>query len=269
MVAFFNDVYRLAEDRNVYVDLTGVKVMTPDAIPGLLATIHHCRTVGSRIRGNVPREPKAQRMLEDSGFRDYVRSAPGHPRPIPMGRVVRFKQSHELFQNKFDQFLAKDLVEFATSKLTGTARPHGPSFSVFGEAMLNTFNHANKSVSHEPWWASVYYDSERKRACFTFLDRGVGIFRSHRLTTQLKVMKALRLLSPPQILQRLVNGEIPSTTREPGRGNGIPGMYAHCKAGRIKRLTILSNKAFGDLESESYLELRRFFPGTLVYWEIL
>jgi hypothetical protein len=270
MVAFFEEVYAVAESRNVIVDLSGVTTMTPDAIPGLLATIHHCRIGGARIRGNVPTDLKAQKMLNESGFREYVHSAPGTRRPSPMGHILKFTAGGETSHDRFDQMLANGLVEFATSKLTGIPKPHGPSFSVLGEAMLNTLNHAGKyGVSHEPWWASVYYDSERKRACFTFLDRGVGIFESHRLTTKLKFLTGLQVLSPAQILQRLVKGEIPSTTREPGRGNGIPGMYDHCKAERIRKLTILSNKAFGDLEAETYVVLPKSFAGTLLYWEIL
>lgn len=269
MVEFFREVYSLSDRKNVFVDLAGVKTMTPDAIAGLLATIHHCGLVGSRVRGNVPKEPTPQRMLNNSGFRNYVHSAPGAKIPPAMGQIVKFTKTGEAFQNRFDQRLANGLTEFAMLQLTGTAQPHRPSFSVFCEAMLNTFNHAGRSgVSHEPWWASVYYDSDRKCACFTFLDQGVGIFRSHRLTTKLNLLTFLRLLTPAELLRRLFRGEIPSTTGLPGRGNGIPGMYEHCKAGRIKKLTVLSNNAVGDVDADTYVVLSKSFNGTLLYWEI-
>lgn len=269
MVEFFEEVYALGESRNVVVDLSGVKTMTPDAIPGLLATIHHCAIVGSRVRGNFPKEPKPQKMLIESGFRNYVHSSPGAKNLPPMGHIMKFTESGETFQNRFDQHLAERLIEFATLKLTGTAQPHRPSFSIFCEAMLNTFNHAaSEGVSHEPWWASTYYDSERNCSCFTFLDQGVGIFKSHRLTMRLNILSSLRVLDQGQLLQRLFRGEIPSTTGLPGRGNGIPGMYEHCKAGRIRRLTVLSNNAFGDGDAETYVVLPKSFPGTLLYWEI-
>jgi len=38
-------------------------------------------------------------------------------------------------------------------------------------------------------------------------------------------------------------------------------MYDHCKAERIRKLTILSNKAFGDLEAETYVVLPKSFAG--------
>lgn len=268
-VAFFNEMRAVGERRSVFVDLSGVRALTPDAIAALLATIHHCRMRGAQISGNVPADAEAEQILNDSGFRTYVRNSPSFQYRAPRGDIVRRAISGETFQDKFDQDLAKRLIEFATSKSTGTAQPHRPSFSVLCEAMLNTFNHAGKSSrSHEPWWASVYFDSQRRRACFTFIDQGVGIFKSHRFTTRLKVLINLRMRDPGEILKLLFHGQIPSTTKLPGRGNGIPGMCDHCRAGRIKEFMLISNRAIGNAETETYGVLSENFAGTLLYWEI-
>ncbi len=269
MISFFNDVRMAARTRNVYVDLSGVRVMTPDAIATLLATIHHCRIRGARLSGNVPSDSATQQMLNDSGFRTYVRNSPNFQYLAPKGHIEQRTLSGETFQNRFDQQLARRLIEFATLRLTGKAQPHRPSFSVFCEAMLNTFNHASEADrSRQPWWASVYFDAIRKRACFTFIDLGVGVFESHRFTMRLNILKGLRILNPGEILKKLFHGEIPSTTKLPGRGNGIPGMCDHCKAGRIKQLMVITNKAIGNAETETYSVLANDFAGTLVYWEI-
>jgi hypothetical protein len=269
MIEFFNEVRAVATRRNVYVDLSKVTVLTPDAIATLLATIHHCRIGGAQISGNVPLNVEAEQMLNDSGFRTYVRNSPTFQYVTPKGHIEKRTISGETFQNKFDQYLAERLIEFATSKLSGTRQPHRPSFSVFCEAMLNTFNHAAKSEHlHEPWWASVYFDSTRQRACFTFIDQGVGIFRSHRFTRRLNLLRSLYMLNPGEILKLLFHGEIPSTTRLPGRGNGIPGMCDHCKAGRIKQFMVITNRAIGNAETDTYGVLSHEFAGTLLYWEI-
>jgi hypothetical protein len=242
--------------------------MTPDAVAALLATIHLCRVKGARVSGNVPSDHVAQQVLNESGFRTYVRNSPSYQHLPQMGQIAKRSSSGEIYQNKFDEQLARGIIEFATSKLTGSVRT-GPSFSVFCEAMLNTLNHASAvGRFHEPWWASVYFDSTRSRACFTFIDQGVGIFRSHRWTTAVNVLKYLRLLDPGQILERIFQGKIPSTTKVAGRGNGIPGMYEHCKSGRIKNLMVITNHAIGNAETETYGVLSNDFPGTLLYWEI-
>lgn len=268
MIQFFSRMLSLALDRNVIVDLSAVEHMTPDAIPGLLATIRGCKLAGARVRGNVPKSERPKKMLNESGFRSYVRSAAGSQRHAEMGRIAKFPRSSEAFHNRFDQYIAKDLIEFANLRLQGKELAHPPSYSVFSEAMLNTWNHASSDETHEPWWASVYFDADRSRACFTFLDRGVGIFGSHQLTLRLRVLTHLRFLNSAELLEQIFKGQIPSTTKEAGRGNGIPGMYAHCKAGRIKNLTVISNDASGNAETEIYSVLPKSFTGTLLYWEI-
>jgi hypothetical protein len=268
-IAFLKEIQASAEKRNVFVDLSGVTTITPDAIAGLLAAIHRGRIGGARVSGNAPKDPTANQILDGSGFRTYVRSSPAFEYPVQKGKILKRQMSGETFQNRFDQNLAKELVAVATSKLTGAARSTGPSFSVLCEAMLNTWNHAAKSGEPpEPWWASVYVDSERDRACFTFIDQGVGIFESHRLTAKLTFLRSLRLLDRGQLLELIFKGQIPSTTRLPGRGNGIPGMYEHCKAQRIREFTIISNNVIGKGDTDTYEVLPTGFAGTLIYWEI-
>ena len=269
MIGFIDEVQVVSMSRNVFVDLTEVTEMTPDAVAGLLAMIQHCRIVGSRISGNAPTAAKPREMLNNSGFRSHVRSAPGFTSVPSKGRIGKFAKSRETTSDRFNQDLALELIHFATLQLTGTAQHHWPSYSALGEAMLNTLNHASKKGEpKEPWWASVYYDEERKRACFTFLDLGVGIFKSHTLTTNLKFRSLVGLLNAAQLLEKLLKGEIPSSTRIQGRGNGLPEMYESCKTGRIRTLRVIANQAYGDAEADRYAVLSSPFEGTLLYWEI-
>jgi hypothetical protein len=269
MVGFMHQLRDLSRNENVFVDLSKVHEMTPDSVAVLLAMVQHCRIVGARISGNSPEVPKARELLNNSGFRSHVESAPGFRSPPSRGRIAKYAKGRETTANRYSQELAISLIRFATLQLNGIAQHHGPSYSVFGEAMLNTLNHAaRKGEPKEPWWASVYYDGERRRACFTFLDQGVGIFESHTLTTNLKFKSLVGLLNQAQLLEKIFNGEIPSSTRIDGRGNGIPEMYESCKAGRIRNLTIVANAACGAAETEAYTTIPEAFEGTLLYWEI-
>jgi hypothetical protein len=268
-VRFLNQILALASGANVFVNLADVKRITPEAIAALLARIHLTHRTASRISGNLPTDPTAKDVLYRSGFRDYVRTNDQYQQYDLSGRVRKRSGSVETVQTKYDQLVALELIEFAMERLTGTPKSHGPSFAVYGELMLNTLNHASAQGGQEPWWASVYCDKTRRRACFTFIDQGVGIFGSHRLNLALKISSALRVKSRAEILSMLFKGEIPSSTRVPGRGNGIPGMYNHCKAKRISNLLVLSNNAAGNAESGRLETLRESFGGTIVYWEIV
>ncbi|MHB8653870.1 MAG: hypothetical protein ACYDA9_08330 [Terriglobia bacterium] len=264
-----NKIKEVARERNVFVDLASIGIITPDAVAGLLATIHHSKISPAAVWGNVPNEPKAREIINDSGFRNHVGGSGGYSNLTPKGEIRKRKSSQEVFQVRFDQVAASELIDFGTRKLYGTARPNGPSYSVLCEAMLNTYNHASKrSESREPWWASVYYDAERQRACFTFIDQGVGIFKSYGYMLRLKVWAESTILSRAQALERLFQGKIPSSTVQPGRGRGIPEMYVHCKSQRIRNLTVLTNNVIGYAETDRYEVLGNTFAGTLLYWEI-
>lgn len=268
-ILFLNEIRETARSRNVFVDLSGVKAITPDAVAALLATIHHSRIEPAIVAGNVPQDSGAAKMVNNSGFRDHVRTPGGMPYESPRGKVRKRYRAGDVYQIRFDRLVAKELVEFGTGKLYGTPRPNGPSFSILCEAMLNTLNHASRRPgTHEPWWASVYYDAERQRACFTFIDQGVGIFQSYGLRQRLKMWLELNVLNRAETLKRLFQGEIPSSSREPGRGNGIPRIYDHSKAQRIRSLTVVTNNVKGEAETDRYEILDKSYQGTLLYWEI-
>lgn len=269
VIQFIQSVRETSVSSNVFVDLEHVHGMTPDAAAVLLAMVQHCRIVGVNMSGNAPLESESREILNNSGFRSHVRSAPGFRATAASGRIGKFAKSRETESNRYSQELALEMIQFATLQLTGTVQHNWPSYSVLGEAMLNTLNHAaKKGEPKEPWWASVYHDAKRRRACFTFLDQGVGIFKSHTLTANLKFKQLVGLLDPAQLLEKLLKGEIPSSTRIAGRGNGLPEMYESCKAGRIRNLRVIANQAYGDAELDRYFVLSSSFEGTFLYWEI-
>jgi hypothetical protein len=260
----------LSKTRNVFVDLSGVTHLTPDAIAALLATIHDRKIGRGHISGNTPKDDKLRTVLDSSGFREYVRSNTDEAYRVPAGKVSkRSKDSRDILNEHFDQTVATQLISFAVSKLRGAPGLHRPSYRVFAEAMLNTLNHASANTeTREFWWSSVFHDDARNRACFSFIDQGVGIFKSHRLGVLLRVFRSVGATTNAQVLERLLQGHVPSSTKVPGRGNGLPGMYSHCIARRIRRLVIISNDAYADVESGVYKPLKTPFAGTILYWEI-
>jgi hypothetical protein len=266
-ISFFDQIKTMAAKRRVvFVDLSNTTTITPDAITGLLMSI---QAPSAQVMGNQPADPAAAEMINTSGFRDYVKN---HPAYVPMptrGQVRKGARGREAFEERFNQGVANKLTSHAVSQLSGPPPATGPSYRMLCEAMLNTFTHASPvGETNESWWASVYYDAAGGRACFTFIDQGVGIFNSQHFSVRTTILHWLTALSRGDILGRLFQGDIPSSTRLPGRGNGIPGMYEHCKAGRIHNLTVLTNNALGEAETETYRTLTNSFGGTLIYWEI-
>lgn len=272
-VRFLNLIRSIGTEQNLFFDLRHVRVLTPDGIAAFLATTHHRSIERARISGNLPANKGLQDVLTHSGFYEYMTRKGIPATGSRLGVIKTRKKSREATDEKLNQDFAIGLIEFAMTKLTGKAASHSPSYCVITEAMLNTVHHASRDDdATEPWWASVYWDAARKRACFTFIDHGVGVFKSNKLNLRLRAAKDLftrvKLPDNGALLRMVMHDEIPSSTDELGRGYGIPIMYNRCRYGLIRNFTILSNDAIGNAELESYSAFPADFEGTLLYWEI-
>jgi hypothetical protein len=262
----FLNVVRSQDSRYpTLLNLARTILITPEAIASLLAA---CQERGIRIqlsRHGLPVDRMARRVLEQAGF------GPHHG---TFGRrfnsfIFLGYSSNHVSGNSYDPLVPSQLIEWATEKLGGTPRKHGPTFTILSEAMHNTTEHASPSGSQNiPWWASAYHDRDEGKVCFTFVDFGVGIFRSHRLSALLRLRAAVTQVDNAEILHMIFQGLVPSSTGFPNRGNGIPTMYARCKSGLIRNLIVVANDAMGEAEPDRYRILRNEFAGTVVYWEV-
>jgi hypothetical protein len=177
---FFLSLELYSTKYKLNLDLSGVQQITTDAIAALIATVLR---LGVPVAGNLPINTDAQRMLMDSGFFEYVNSTQNLPK-IKRGSIKRQKS------RMVEPLVARDLVHFGTKSIFGASQKSTAAYSTLIECMANTRNHASgrsdknkpeKKRIPETWWATVYADAGRGKICFTFVDTGVGIFRSVRL----------------------------------------------------------------------------------------
>lgn len=251
-----------SKNYNLSFDLSGVTEITTDAIAALVATIDRLAVYA---RGNLPVNEKAQRILVESGFFDHMRRRNTEPLPPKRGTISREKQS-----KKVQGDVARDLIRFGTNAVFGGPQQSKASYRVMVESMSNTHNHAagKYQTMTEKWWGTAFADSKRNCVCFTFLDTGIGIFRSVRLKTLRGMYRRLGFGSDAVILRDMLRGEVGSSTGEPYRGKGLPAIYELSRHGSIKSLVIVSNDVYADVGSEEYRMLTTEFKGTLLYWEI-
>lgn len=201
-------------------------------------------------------------MLVGSGFFAHVNKM----QPLPS---VSHGQISQEQSKKVQPDLAKELIHFGTRAL-GSEQKCTSAYSVLIESMSNTHNHAAPKHPTDPelWWATVFADAARKRVCFTFVDTGVGIFRSVRLSKVRKLYKVLGIQSDADILREMLHGKVESSTGHAYRGKGLPNIYKMSKTGRIKSLTIVANDVYCNVPANEYRMLKNSFHGTVLYWEI-
>jgi len=251
---------------NINLDLSQVQTLTTDAIAALIATIQR---LDVHMKGNLPNDPDAQKMLLESGFFKYVKSTQSLP-STPRGSIEQKTNTNVA------PATAKNLVHFGTKGIFGTSQRNRPSYSTLIECMANTKGHAAgrknpDSRSQKPpetWWATVYADAGRKKICFTFVDTGVGIFRSIRIRVVRKIYDFFGGKDDTDILRDMLDGKVPSSTTLSFRGKGLPYMNRLARTSRISSLVIVANDVYANVSSNNFTKLRNSFHGTLVYWEV-
>ncbi len=263
---FFTTLDLYSSKYNLNLDLSQVQMLTTDAIAALIATI---RRLDVDMTGNLPNDSNAQTMLLESGFFTYVSST----QPLP-------STPHGTIEQKTNTIVApataKNLVHFGTKGIFGTSQRNRPSYSTLIECMANTKGHAAGRIDPysrtkkppETWWATVYADSGRKKICFTFVDTGVGIFRSIRIRVVRKIYDFFGGKDDTDILRDMLDGKVPSSTTLSFRGKGLPFMKRLARENKISSLVIVANDVYANVSSSNFMKLRNSFHGTLVYWEV-
>lgn len=261
-IRFFHEIEAISAHNNVSLDLEGTESLSTDAVAAFVATIRKPDIWSQTgIRGNQPAADGPRKMLIESGFFSHVKSE----QPIAS---VKGKIS-ERNSKKVEPGTARDLIHLAMKVLFGTPQRSQPAYRALIECMNNTHNHASRRLDHrETWWATAYADVARGRACFTFVDTGVGIFKSVHVGAISKLLKFTGIETDADLLRDLLEGKIESSTGEPFRGKGLPAIYRLCQAGALKVLVIIANDVYARVETANYRQMDTSFKGTLLYWEV-
>jgi hypothetical protein len=256
----FANFKRLAKDgTDVFFDFHSIQQISADVLPLLQANVFSERR-NIRIAGNRPRDQKIDQLLLASGFYKMVGMTK---------EVSRFGLLTTHKRRVVDTEIAvKARILAATNTFNDPNRWIKPLYRTLIECMANTRKHASGPLMEETWWLSVYTDPVTKITAFSFFDRGVGIFNSTKLQSFTKLSHKLGLTDNRDILRKIVNGQIVSSTGLAYRGKGLPKIYSDYQANALKRLVIAANDTFADFDHGTFIELGPRLEGTFLYWEI-
>lgn len=264
MTRFLRDLRSYARTRHVSLDFTGVTLVTPEAIAALAATISSSSLPDTNFRGNLPSDPAARQTLLESGFFEHVRSMV----PLPSGRLGKITERKS---NQVEPATARELISCGTSQAFGAKRQSHATraaYSTLIELMANTHNHAaGKRAERETWWATAYGDANRSRVCYSFLDTGIGIFRSVKVHWLRRAFRKIGVVGNPELLVQILKGQVESRTGLAYRGKGLPTVFRKSRSGDLKSLFIIANDVHADVSNDEYSSIDPPFPGTLLYWE--
>jgi hypothetical protein len=263
MVNFLNRMEKaFGKGFDVYVDFSKIKKLSPDSLAVLVSNMKDSKiTRGLNCSGNEPEDEQIKKKFIESGFYEIV--VPRDKKEQVVSGSFRKKSNKKVQPEMID-----NLVSFATKTLFGKERKCGGVTNALLETMGNTRGHAaGDSVRHETWWAYVHCDMERKIATYCLVDNGVGIFQSRKVGRVRQVLNSIGFTSNIDILKKMLNRQIESSTGISYRGRGIPSIYKSLKRGDIRNLTFIANDVIAKVEKDEYHTLSRPFKGTFISWE--
>lgn len=250
---------------NVFLDSSRITSVTPETIPLLISRVRDDRfTYQMGTAGNVPADEALRKIFVDSGLRQHIRARNPDLWPSQSGFVLSERTWSA------DPAKADEMRTFGEKFLNDTDLPWKGVQRILMECMQNTMEHAAADPGgHEPGWASVFCDQSDETAKFTFLDNGVGIFNSVKLTRLREAMRGIGVIRNVDLMPRiLAGGQIPSSTGLAYRGEGLPAMRSAVQDYHtVDRLIIVTNDVFADVGAARYETIEPEFQGTLIYWE--
>lgn len=259
---------RLRRDEKIMLDVSKVESLTPESITLLVACVNDQQFVCDGIvNGNAPNREDLKKMMTESGFYEHVQTK------------NKFKQSgasllHKEKHKKVEPEVAKRVIEHGSNHVfDGVEKPDlGSMYDVLIECMSNTNSHADLSKEGSCyWWLFVHNDPNEKVSAYTFLDLGVGIFKSAAVKGYMANVKKIVGLYPNiDIVADLLAGNIKSRAKvdKDIRGKGIPQIVANAKGSIFRSFYIIANDVKIDLKTGASEQLQHSLNGTLLYWEL-
>jgi len=252
--------------KQVTFHLSEIESLTSDAI-AIYASLFTDKGYahGLRFTGDAPKDPRLKEMFLGSGFYDHV---------ISKKKLKNGENNfllHKVSNKKTDTTIAKTATDFAAKFTFKDNRKFRPVYEILIELMANTNNHA--SPFHDgiyDWWLYVFYDKESNITSYTFLDLGVGIFKSKPFMKyyDLILITLNKQKSTEEMASDLLEGRITSRTGLGERGRGFTCITQNAMHPAFKKFVIITNKVYIDVKSKASKELYKEFKGTFVYWEI-
>jgi hypothetical protein len=264
LIIFFNEMEKIFNSKcDVFVDFSNIKYLTPDSLVVFISKIKDRQfNNGMNCSGNEPEDKELRQKFVQSGFYDIVISRSLN-RQQPTGSF-RQKKSKSV-----EAEMADDLITFVTMKLYKEYRKCGGVTNALLESMGNTRGHAaaGRKNHFETWWVAAQCDIKEKKAYYSFVDNGVGIFKSKQPSVLQQTLNILRIKSNAELLMKMLRRQIPSSTGIAYRGRGLPSIFKSMKRGDIANLIIISNDVYANVAQDDYRRLSPPFNGTFLYWE--
>ena len=254
------DIQRLKYRCKVNFDLSNVKLIDNGGIGMLLSLVNFLSKHKVPSYGNVPNDEMANIALYNSGFFEHVKMLQG-----------KKSRSNDKFIVQSGSSVTNSIIISKESRkvmnyLMGINSSYKPIYSLIGEIISNSIEHANHYHQDKNWLLSVHY--EEQKVSIMVMDIGLGILATLRKKISQKVKDITKFTSNIDTLYNLFDRKYQSSTFESNRNKGLPKIKDCFENNYISNLNVITNNAFLDFNRKNSRKLNANFQGTFYYWEI-
>lgn len=263
VIKFINNTKEYAKALNykcrIQFDLSNVVNIDNGGIGMLLSLINYLSKHKVSSFGNIPTNEDTRLIFEESGFFEHVRTLQG-----------KKSKSNDVFIVQSGSSTNVSVISLESRKimkhLTGIEGSYKPVYSLIGEIISNSVEHANTHRQDKNWLLSVHYEPTKVK--IMVLDIGLGILSTLKRKIHQKLKDLTALASDVQTLFNLFDKKYQSSTFESNRNKGLPKIKLCYDCNYISNLNVLTNNVLLDFNDVRSKRLNVNFQGTYYYWEI-
>jgi anti-sigma regulatory factor (Ser/Thr protein kinase) len=247
--------------QNVYVNLSKVNNITPDALLSIISYLNNYQGLLKKphVSGNTPVDPYCKKVFLESGFYKFVSSSYTH------------HDTEDVLSIRSDEMVRPDeaaaVISFVRKRLNIKHKKMTRAiFTTIMEAMNNVREHAYDDRKNRRWWLMALPERDSDVIHFSLLDNGKGI----PATIRKKLMDVIPFRgNDADLIRSTVLEKNRSETKLVYRGLGLPKMKKLVDDKMIKNLNIISKWGGYYIDGDNTYNLNSEYFGTLIYWDFV
>lgn len=239
VIKYFNKVKDNVEsDQPVRIDISKITNLSPDIIILQIAVLKEKKSMRVGIFGNAPEDPNLRKIFIESGLYNFVKSS-GKKKVADNNKLWKHSTNNQVRGEIAGEAIAvcKNLFE-----KSGVNYDTDNIYNLLVEAMSNTINHADTKKANINWWLYYYIDEDKRTIKFSFIDLGIGIFKSASFDSFRRIANIF-VPGNSLLVKPFLEGKILSSRKNDNEisGKGVKQIIKCAENPEFTKFTIITN----------------------------
>jgi glycerol-3-phosphate cytidylyltransferase-like family protein len=266
VVQYFNMVKDNVEsDQPVSIDISKITNLSPDIIILQIAVLKDKKSMRVGLSGNAPEDPNLRKLFIESGLYNFVNSR-GKKRVADNNKLWKHSTNNQVKGEIAGEAVAvcKSLFE-----QNGINYDTDNMYNLLVEAMSNTINHANEKKANINWWLYYFIDESEKKIKYSFVDLGIGIFKSASFDSYRRIANIF-VPGNSLLVKPFLEGKIISSRENDNEisGKGVKQIINCANNPEFTKFTIITNDQMINIKDRTNQSLNHNFDGTFIHFEV-